>query len=380
MKKTLLLLALAVTATASAQKPFKMQATLDKDVNITKYYITLEDENGSMYGTPNDSVEVKNNKFTYSTTVAAPIKVLFSPANETEDGGMEMYFLPGENMKLTVKKGEYFFDGSKPYKDINAADLATTPLQQDLMAYYRAAVAKIQALPEAEQQAAAGPLQDTLTMKSTAMQETIDKYLDDHINEDGTVLYLYDKVSAGMEGVYNKLANKDSQVAKYINGKIELQKKLIAKQEEAERKEQERLDALKGKAAPDFTLNDIDGNPLALSSLRGKYVILDFWGSWCGWCIKGIPDMKKYYEKYAGKFEILGVDCNDTEDAWKKAVAKYELPWKHVYNPRTSTLLQDYNVTGFPTKIIIDPEGNFNKVIVGEDPAFYTYLDELLGK
>ena len=50
--------------------------------------------------------------------------------------------------------------------------------------------------------------------------------------------------------------------------------------------------------APDFTLNDINGKPLALSSLRGKYVVIDFWGSWCGWCIKGIPKMKEYYAKY----------------------------------------------------------------------------------
>ena len=50
-----------------------------------------------------------------------------------------------------------------------------------------------------------------------------------------------------------------------------------------------------GQMAPDFTLKDLQGNDLSLSSLRGKYVVLDFWGSWCGWCIKGIPDMKKYY-------------------------------------------------------------------------------------
>ena len=69
--------------------------------------------------------------------------------------------------------------------------------------------------------------------------------------------------------------------------------------------------------APDFTLNDINGKPLALSSLRGKYVILDFWGSWCVWCIRGIPNMKEYYNKYKGKFEILGIDCNDSEQEWK---------------------------------------------------------------
>ena len=130
--------------------------------------------------------------------------------------------------------------------------------------------------------------------------------------------------------------------------------------------------------APDFTLNDLNGKPLTLSSLRGKYVILDFWGSWCGWCIKGIPQMKEYYQKYAGKFEILGIDCNDPEEKWKAAVEKYELPWLHVYNPRgDSKVLEQYEIQGFPTKIIVGPEGKIVKTIIGEDPAFYTFLDEL---
>ena len=133
-----------------------------------------------------------------------------------------------------------------------------------------------------------------------------------------------------------------------------------------------------GIEAPDFTLNDLNGKPLTLSSLRGKYVILDFWGSWCGWCIKGIPQMKEYYQKYAGKFEILGIDCNDPEEKWKAAVEKYELPWLHVYNPRgDSKVLEQYEIQGFPTKIIVGPDGKIVKPIIGEDPAFYAFLDEL---
>ncbi|MDT3386889.1 MAG: TlpA family protein disulfide reductase, partial [Bacteroidota bacterium] len=135
-----------------------------------------------------------------------------------------------------------------------------------------------------------------------------------------------------------------------------------------------------GLMAPDFTLTDINGKPFALSSLRGKYVVLDFWGSWCSWCIKGIPEMKNYYEKYKGKFEILGVDCNDTDQKWKDAVKKYELPWLHVYNPRDSKVLEDYGIQGFPTKIIVGPDGKIVKTIVGEDPAFYSFLDETFGK
>lgn len=130
--------------------------------------------------------------------------------------------------------------------------------------------------------------------------------------------------------------------------------------------------------APDFTLNDLEGNPLSLQSLRGKFVVLDFWGSWCGWCIKGIPDMKECYNKYSDKLEIVGIDCGDSEEAWKEAVNKYEMPWKHVYNSETDRVNELYLVEGFPTKIIIDPQGNIIREYVGEDPEFYTFIDEIM--
>ena len=148
----------------------------------------------------------------------------------------------------------------------------------------------------------------------------------------------------------------------------------MAKREAAAKKLKE------GTMAPDFTLPDINGKQLKLSSLRGKYVILDFWGSWCGWCIKGMPELKKYYDKYKGKFEILGVDCNDTEARWKAAVAKNQIPWKHVRQSKeTKDVSNDYAVDAFPTKILIDPKGKIVKILVGEDPAFYEYLDSIFG-
>ena len=132
-----------------------------------------------------------------------------------------------------------------------------------------------------------------------------------------------------------------------------------------------------GIPAPDFTLKDINGNDFALSSLRGKYVVLDFWGSWCGWCIKGFPEMKKAYAKHRDKVEFVGVACQDTETKWKAAVAKHELPWKNVFNSRTDTVNVAYALKAFPTKVVIDPEGIIVKIIVGESPEFYTFLDEL---
>lgn len=133
-----------------------------------------------------------------------------------------------------------------------------------------------------------------------------------------------------------------------------------------------------GAKAPDFTAKQVDGTDFTLSSLQGKYVVIDFWGSWCKWCIKGFPDMKTAYAKHKGKVEFVGVACRDTEEKWKAATAKYELPWISVLNPAANDLVKVYEVKGFPTKIVIDPKGNIAKIILGEDPSFYTYLDTVL--
>lgn len=138
-----------------------------------------------------------------------------------------------------------------------------------------------------------------------------------------------------------------------------------------------------GAEAPDFTLTDINGNEFVFSSLRGKFVLLDFWGTWCGWCVKGIPDLKAAHEKYGDRLVILSVACRDSEKAWKEGVEKHGMQgWMHVIEPKDMeaslkpTVM--YNVSGYPTKMIIDPKGNILNITVGEDPSFYEELDKIM--
>lgn len=131
--------------------------------------------------------------------------------------------------------------------------------------------------------------------------------------------------------------------------------------------------------APNFTLPGIDGKNVTLSDYRGKWVILDFWGSWCRWCIKGFPELKEAYKKYEGKLEVIGVDCGDTPEQWKAAVERFSLPWVNAYNADApDSIDKAYGVQGFPTKIIISPEGKIANITTGEDPQFYTRLSELI--
>ena len=127
-------------------------------------------------------------------------------------------------------------------------------------------------------------------------------------------------------------------------------------------------------AAPDFSLPDLEGKTVRLSDFKGKWVVLDFWGSWCGWCVKGFPALKKAYEKYGDKIVVIGIDCNETEDAWRAGVKKYDLPWINVYNGEDRAIYDAYGITGFPTKAIINPEGKFVDLTTGEDPSFFNRL------
>ncbi len=132
--------------------------------------------------------------------------------------------------------------------------------------------------------------------------------------------------------------------------------------------------------APDFTFSDMSGKKISLSDFRGKWVIIDFWGSWCPWCIKGFPELKKLYTEYAGKLEIVGVACNDTPEAWKAAVEKWQLPWVNLYNGEANggKVVEDYAVEGFPTKVVVNPEGKIANITTGADPAFPDTLAKLL--
>lgn len=139
---------------------------------------------------------------------------------------------------------------------------------------------------------------------------------------------------------------------------------------------------VEGASAPDFTLLDEKGNPQTLHSLQGKWLILDFWGSWCGWCIKGIPAMKEMYAKYSDRMEIIGIACNDTVQSWREAIEHHKLAWLQLFNPTdlrpNESPMHLYGVRGFPTKIILTPEGRIHKIFVGESDDFYAELERVM--
>ncbi len=115
-----------------------------------------------------------------------------------------------------------------------------------------------------------------------------------------------------------------------------------------------------GETAPDFTLEDPDGNPVKLSSLRGKYVLIDFWASWCGPCRMENPNVVKMYNKYKDKnFEIYGVSLDKDKKAWLKAIKDDGLIWVHGSDLKywQSDVGQAYGVSAIPATFLLDKDG-----------------------
>jgi len=126
-----------------------------------------------------------------------------------------------------------------------------------------------------------------------------------------------------------------------------------------------------GKPMPVVAYNNADGKPVSIASYKGKYLLVDFWASWCGPCRKAIPRLKTIYEKYNAKgFEILGISIDKDEKAWRKALTEEAMPWKQVLSPDMNVTMKTYNFYGIPTLFFVDKEGNIIAKTSGFSPEF----------
>jgi peroxiredoxin len=131
--------------------------------------------------------------------------------------------------------------------------------------------------------------------------------------------------------------------------------------------------------APDFSFTSAQGEYFALDDLKGKVVLLDFWGTWCPPCVASVPDLRNLYKRYANEpsFVFISISSDGDEGVWRQFTEKNKMIWPQ-YRDQDRRILRAFGVHAFPSYILIDHEGIVRRMQTGwQSPAS---LDEMVKK
>ncbi len=329
-----------------------------------------------------DSIVVKNNKFSYSSKIDKLEILKFWIDNKSieksANGGgyfpvlsnnLMLFVFPGADVKVSGEITE--FVNAYPSEDKINNDL--TKLHKKIYPLINKGGDLSTKISFEEDKNKRKELEISSNKIDNEVLDIKKSFINDNINSAVSIWYLSDLMMRSQLSdeesieIFNKVDKKLSDNPFY---------KDIAKRIQG-------INATKeGQIVPAIiTSSTVDGVEFDLASYRGKYVMIDFWGTWCGPCVAEMPKVSEYVEKYKGKLEILGVNSGDSKKRMADFLEKNDYKWQQVLNVKgesNDNFVLKFNVTGFPTKFIIDPDGKIVKKYMGNGEESFVFLDSIL--
>ena len=363
MKKLLFLLLLLFLKLFPAKANVIINANI-KGLQAGKWVYCIAYNQSKQFASINDSVKTVANGFHFKLNIP-----------EGEGNAFQLRIgkdaMIDNSLFVYLNKGTVTITGSGPYfknatvsgtaavNDYNAYVnfMHNNPQWQDLENVY----AKAYQFQSAANYASLDALQPQIDAADSIKQTLILQWLNKHPNSAisaNIINYAFrNKVSlADIEVMLNKLSPeaKNNIPAKELLHEIEVDK----------------LTGI-GRQAPDFTQPDTLGHTISLKDFRGKYVLVDFWASWCGPCREENPNVVKAYNAYKDKnFTILSISLDDNKDRWLQAIQTDKMPWMHASDLQgfSNTAAIQYGVNAIPSNFLIDPLGKIvAKDLRGDD-------------
>lgn len=368
MKKTFLLSVVALILASCAHDDGSVSIKLPdgfKDKTLVVSHVTIknifEAKKQEDLKIVYDTLTVNNGVATLALDPAGPARYdIIPPAPAMADP--DFYAAPDDDLEVVIKSFDpldFSVSGSQLMDDMTEFLAVTRPIQQQ----YIVKVNENENISE-----------DELKSLMDGYDSAVKKFVADHPKSPVVPFAILELSGDDFKVAFDNLTPeaKKSILMPYA----ELYNTQVVQMQGERAAEQARKDEVASGtiSAPDFSLPDLNGKMVSLSDFRGKWVVLDFWGSWCGWCVKGFPALKEAYKQYGDRIVVIGIDCNESEEEWKAGVKKHDLPWINLYNGNNRALYDDYRIEGFPTKAIINPEGKLVDLTTGEDPSFFTRL------
>ncbi len=364
MKQFITILFLLVSANGFAQKGFTISGDVSKVKDlIAKVYLNYYADGKSTM----DSAEVKDGKFSFTGTLADPVMGSLRAKYQEVPGAKSMkaisynrdikqVFL--ENSKIKIASVDSFANATIKGSKSHTAYVSWTDLTKEETAQSAALNKEYSEFYKKKDQAGMDKI-DAAFDKLTEQKNIKNKqYLKDNASSPIAMFVLkqyagYDINADDVEPMFLALPEqlRASPAGKDMTEKLETAKKTGV-----------------GKMAMDFTQNDTLGIPVSLSSFRGKYVLIDFWASWCGPCRQENPNVVKAFNAYNSKgFTVLGVSLDQptAKDKWMKAIHDDKLTWTQVSDLKywKNDVAVQYGIQAIPQNFLIDPQGK----IVGKN-------------